>query len=181
MPAAVRRVLGKTLSWRGHGQDLHLDRVFVREKLRLLTSRTLFAFFAKDVIVRMPCTLLEGDTLELNLCNSDTADHVSRAKALWCAKKSNLLLVATDARGLTKDLRALLTASGYLERLIAKADEFKTVVLKLPDKVYKSVLLSRISPQFYAHLHTSKTIAPLMIFVTIIQQARSFFVIMLSF
>lgn len=78
LPAAVRQVLGKTIYFRGLGQDLNLDRIFVREKLKLLLAAdSPYALLAKELVVRMPSALLDGG-IELNIAPSDAGDCMTR-------------------------------------------------------------------------------------------------------
>ncbi len=62
--------------------------------------------------------------------------HFFRSKSFWALKRSNLLLVAVDARGITADLHRLLSASGCFERIIAKADDYKAILLQLHEDQY---------------------------------------------
>lgn len=129
LPEAVRRVLGRTVSFRGAGRDLHVDRLFVRHKLAHLV-RSHFAFFAKALVVRVPSSLLEGG-VTLHVVPSDAPDALSRAKAAVAVKQSNLALVAADERGMAPDVQALLAASGWLERLIARPEAHRALFLQL--------------------------------------------------
>jgi hypothetical protein len=108
---------------------VHADRLFIRNKLSLLI-RSHFAFFAKALIVRAPSSLLEGG-VTVHVVPSDAADALSYSKALVAVKQSNLALVSADERGMTADVQALLAASGWLERLLAKPEDHRVLFLQL--------------------------------------------------
>jgi hypothetical protein len=71
IPENVRRFLGKTYRFRGLGQDFNVDRIYIREKMKQLTTG--FGFYSPAFLLRLPCAILEGN---IEFIISGKEDHL---------------------------------------------------------------------------------------------------------
>ena len=131
LPDFIRRKLGKTYRFFGHGVDYDFDRIFVRESLDRICKS--IGWFAEEVIVRLPCSIIKGN-VQLLASNSDVCYGPTRAKTLKELADSHLVLLAVDHRGVTDDMAALLKSSGFLTQLTRPGSDRRVLILNLSEE-----------------------------------------------
>jgi hypothetical protein len=136
LAADLLSVLGRTLCYRGLGADLCADRLYLREQMLLLGRR--FGGLLSEYVISVPSSLVARH-LELTV-TAPTARRVLFRQV----RKSSLLAVAVDARGITPAMTRLLESSRYWPEFFRQrsADKRRIVFVQLPGDQLPAQILS---------------------------------------
>ncbi len=127
-------LLGKCIRFQGRGKDIHLDRIYIREKILEIINR--YGFITEDIHIRMPCGVLKGNrelilldivpsdiSINTNNSNSNNSslnmNNNNNNKRDFSIQNANMLIITIDRKGITPAISELLKSSGFLNRLSA--------------------------------------------------------------
>ena len=131
IPQHILSVLGKTFSFKGRGQSLDVDRIFVREKLREIGKQ--LGFLTHNLIVKLPSKLVQGK-IELILANFSPGDEPKKWKVLNALKRTNLVVLTIDESGFLNQVYELLHNSGFMEKFLSGSEQYKLVLAELVER-----------------------------------------------
>eukprot|EP01117_Protostelium_nocturnum_P014775 TRINITY_DN5656_c0_g1_i1.p1 TRINITY_DN5656_c0_g1~~TRINITY_DN5656_c0_g1_i1.p1 ORF type:complete len:1811 (+),score=620.32 TRINITY_DN5656_c0_g1_i1:378-5810(+) len=129
-PMEWRKMMGQTLCFKGRGQNVDLDRIYLREKFRELTER--YGAIMENIVFQMPCTILKGNR-QLTLYGSIEICALFGSKPRQVAE-SNLMIVGIDHRGVSSSTLNFLNSTGFFSNFLAKNEEHKLVFVALTEK-----------------------------------------------
>mmetsp|Transcript_7072 Transcript_7072/g.21557 ORF Transcript_7072/g.21557 Transcript_7072/m.21557 type:complete len:1945 (+) Transcript_7072:1330-7164(+) len=146
-------VLGRTLCYRGLGADLCADRLYLREQMLLLGRR--FGGMISEYVISVPSSLVARH-LELTV----TAP-TSRRVLFRQVRKSSLLAVAVDARGITPSMAQLLESSRYWPEFFRQrsADKRRIVFVQIPGDQLPAQLLSEAAQVAERSRHAASVVS----------------------
>eukprot|EP01116_Phalansterium_solitarium_P008151 TRINITY_DN2151_c0_g1_i4.p1 TRINITY_DN2151_c0_g1~~TRINITY_DN2151_c0_g1_i4.p1 ORF type:complete len:746 (+),score=280.95 TRINITY_DN2151_c0_g1_i4:164-2401(+) len=127
----VQQVLGLTYRFAGRGQDVNLDRIYVREKL--LETVTQFGFLVESIHLRVPSDLLRGQ-IRISVADADAIDPYATFFRDAALARANLVLLAESSRTLSRTTASILRASQFLSKLVRHPEEHKLVFVDLSER-----------------------------------------------
>jgi hypothetical protein len=119
------KLAGKNYRFTGTGKDLIHDRVYIREKIRETIYH--YGFYMVRFLVRVPCTVLEGNKELIEVAGTPAAGHHTKR----CIENANLLMVAVDSQGISAEVSDLLRSSKFPEHLLSDRYDRKAVFLQI--------------------------------------------------
>jgi hypothetical protein len=129
IPKEAQKLMGKTYRFRGLGKSFLLDRIYIRQKLHeILTG---YSFYTSNLLVKMPCKILDGKKELVDVCGAFVPD----LKVTHIVQNANVVVVALDKRGITLELAHLLKSTGYLQKVLQAPEQHKLVFVELSENV----------------------------------------------
>ena len=131
IPKNFLNVIGKTFCFKGKGENIAIDRIFIREKLKEIARQ--YGFLTHNVIVKLPSKMVEGK-IEVILADIVDNDESKKWKALNSLKRSNLLVLTVDENGICEETCDMLFKSGFIEKLLEGTEEQRIIVSELSER-----------------------------------------------
>jgi hypothetical protein len=124
LPEKIRQLLGKTYKFRGLGKNFNVDRIYIREKLKVVLNG--FAYCCTSFFLNMPCKILEAQEI-----TEIPSVDIARSKMIETIGESNLLILLLNTNGITSDLIDVLSYTKYLDKALQRPDEYKAVLVNM--------------------------------------------------
>ncbi|GAM25647.1 hypothetical protein SAMD00019534_088220 [Acytostelium subglobosum LB1] len=113
--ANIRPLLGKTIQFKGIGNDHNIDRIFIREKLREVLAD--YSFVTSSFFLKLPCSILRGRR-EITILSDDTRrGNISKSRITQAINEADQIALSFDFRGLSADLADIIIGSNFMQKL----------------------------------------------------------------